>query len=213
MTADGLVASLTVGIAGERGLLDEERQKLGFAVILFFLRNLGRKLAEIILLELEQKRVELFQVFDAGLGLLGRLFAKLADVTGLVENQMVELREQKLGLLVDEAIEQRRKLPELARGRGRRELRHRARAAEARPSKCATRLRPRRRGIDVDVVLIELVDGRLADAARGRIDDALDAHRIGRIEDHFQVGKDVLDFLAVVEPAGRPRSGTGSSRA
>src|SRR5262245_55948379 len=47
--------------------------------------------------------------------------------------------------------------------------------------------------------LRELFHGRVADAARRRVDDPHQGDFIGGIDQHAQVSEDVLDFLAVVK--------------
>ena len=47
--------------------------------------------------------------------------------------------------------------------------------------------------------LLDLLDGGGADAATRRVDDAFDAHLVGRVHDHLEVGHDIADLGTVEE--------------
>ena len=51
--------------------------------------------------------------------------------------------------------------------------------------------------------LLRLIDGGVADAALGLVDDAAQANGVGGVVDDAQIGDDVLDLLAVDRSAGR----------
>ncbi len=48
-------------------------------------------------------------------------------------------------------------------------------------------------------VLLDLLDGAFADAARGRVDDAQQGDRILRADDGLEIGQRVLHFGALIE--------------
>ena len=131
---------------------------------------------------------QLGQVLEPALGLDGALLLELDEVARAVE-QRLEQRRRLVGLgQLGDRVEQLEERGDPLHGGaahagvgGVAERVHEADAAAGR-------------------VGVELADGAVADAALGRVEDALHRHLVGGVDDGLQVGEGVLHLAPVVEP-------------
>ena len=132
---------------------------------------------------------ELLQIFEPSRGLRRAVLAPHIGIAGFLQNQLGQF---VMRLLLDQAgpareiVEQRRAAS--ARGFGfNSSVSTRKRAACISGMRCAPR------------IFVQHLQGRFAEAALGRVDDALEGEIVGGLRDAAQIGERVADFGALVE--------------
>ena len=143
---------------------------------------------------------EFLDVLGAALGLHGALGAKRLQQARLVDNHLDNILE--LAVHATALAHQRHKTRQAVAHLGTKHAR----------LGCCDLAGLEERAAVVTRQLLDLLDRGGADAAARRVDDALDAHLVGRVHDHLEVGHDVAD-LGTVEESRAAHDLVGHARA
>ena len=143
---------------------------------------------------------EFLDVLGAALGLHGALGAKSLQQARLIDNHLDDVLE--LAVHAAALAHQRHKTRQAVAHLG---------AKHARLGCCDLAGLEERAAV-VARQLLDLLDRGGADAAARRVDDALDAHLVGRVHDHLEVGHDITD-LGTVEESRAAHDLVGHARA
>ena len=143
---------------------------------------------------------EFLDVLGAALGLHGALGAKRLQQTRLIDDHLDDVLE--LAVHATALAHQRHKARQAVADLGAKHARLGARDLTGLEERAAV----------VTCQLLDLLDRGGADAAARRVDDALDAHLVGRVHDHLKVGHDVAD-LGTVEESRAAHDLVGHARA
>ena len=130
---------------------------------------------------------EFLDVLGAALGLHGALGAERLQQARLVDNHLDDILE--LAVHATALAHQRHKTRQAVAHLGTKHAR----------LGCCDLAGLEERATVVARQLLNLLDRSGADAAARRVDDALDAHLVGRVHDHLEVGHDIADLGAVEE--------------
>ena len=139
-------------------------------------------------LELLHRAHELLEVFEAAGGVGGAVLLPHLGVAGLVEHDLGQLGVRQRIALLAPAVER---------------VEHVAQRA-ARLRLQLVGLDDGARGFDqrhaaLARVVVQQLDGGVAEAALGHVDDALEGEIVGRLVDDAQIGERIADFGALVE--------------